>query len=73
VKTTILANGTLSITPETDIEAYALSRWSSENITADWYDARLPQLKIVLDLSAYADQMAAGMFVTLEQSGIFQK
>ncbi|SOE85670.1 hypothetical protein SAMN05446935_6144 [Burkholderia sp. YR290] len=64
MKTTILADGTLSITPESDLEAYALDRWSRENITSDWYCAtRVPPApKLILDCSEYADRM--GLFVT---------
>ena len=65
MKTTILADGTLNITPESDLEAYALDRWSRENITCDWYCAtRVPAApKIILDMSKYADAM--GVFVKM--------
>ncbi|OTP79464.1 hypothetical protein [Caballeronia sordidicola] len=66
MKTTILADGTLSVTPETDLEAYALSRWSTENIRADWYDARISAPpKIILDMSEYA--AAVGLFLVVPQ------
>lgn len=61
MKTAILANGTLSIAPESDLEAFALDRWSKENITGDWYDVRCQRPKIILDLSEYAARM--GVFV----------
>jgi hypothetical protein len=63
MKTTILADGTLSIAPESDIEAFALNCWSKENITGDWYDVRCHRPKIILDLSAYAERM--GLFVSV--------
>jgi hypothetical protein len=66
MKTTILADGTLSIAPESDLEAYALGRWSRENITNDWYCAtRVPPApKLIIDCSEYAASM--GLFVTVE-------
>lgn len=65
MKSTILADGTLSIAPESDLEAYALNRWAQENITSDWYAAgRVPPApKIILDCSEYAERM--GLFVVV--------
>jgi hypothetical protein len=54
MKTTIRADGTLVIAPETEFEAYALNCWGKENITSDWFDATRPQLKIIIDLSEYS-------------------
>jgi hypothetical protein len=61
MKTTITADGTLSISPESEFEAYALNCWGKENITQDWYDARRTQMKIIIDLSEYAEKL--GVFV----------
>ncbi|MBB2981768.1 hypothetical protein [Paraburkholderia tropica] len=36
MKATIKADGTLVVMPETEIEAYALGRWSATNMT-DWF------------------------------------
>ena len=66
MKATIRADGTLSVTPESDLEAYALSRWSTENIRSDWYDVRYSAPpKIILDMSDYA--AAIGFFVVAPQ------
>ncbi|HEX7906834.1 MAG TPA: hypothetical protein VF534_01910 [Paraburkholderia sp.] len=73
MKTTIRADGTLVIEPESGFEAYALNCWGRENITNDWYDARRPQLKIIIDLSAYADQLMPALLTSVEESGMFQK
>lgn len=68
MKTTILAGGTLSITPESDLEAFALNCWSRENITPDWYSATSPKApKIIIDMSDYAERM--GMFLTIGGHG----
>jgi hypothetical protein len=65
MKATILADGTLSIAPESGLEAYALDRWANENITSDWYCVtRVPPApKLILDCSEYADRM--DLFVTV--------
>lgn len=64
MKTTILADGTLSVTPESDLEAYALSRWSTENIRGGWCDVRASAPpKIIIDMSEYA--AAVGLFVAV--------
>lgn len=52
MKTTIMADGTLYIEPEGDLEAYARGKWSKENIH-DWFAATKPNLKIIIDLEAY--------------------
>ncbi|MEX3961049.1 hypothetical protein AB4Y42_02345 [Paraburkholderia sp. EG286B] len=41
MKATITAKGTLVVEPENELEAYALGKWSSANLT-DWYSA-IPQ------------------------------
>jgi hypothetical protein len=54
VKATVRADGTLIVAPESGLEAYALSRWSKENIRSDWYDVRMsPPPNIVVDLSDF--------------------
>lgn len=58
MKTTILADGTLSITPESDLDAYALNQWSIANL--DW--SRVPANgtplpKMILDCSEYAGRL----------------
>jgi hypothetical protein len=48
MKATITAAGELIVKPETELEAYALGRWSATNMT-DWYmggAASLPKLMI---------------------------
>lgn len=64
MKATILADGTLSIAPESGLEAYALDRWAKENIASDFYCAtRVPAApKIQLDFNGYVAQM--GVFAT---------
>jgi hypothetical protein len=63
VKTTILADGTLSVAPESELEAFALNCWGKENITSDWFNVTRPAPpKIIIDLSEYAGKL--GLFVT---------
>ncbi|RQV20649.1 hypothetical protein DF039_12495 [Burkholderia cenocepacia] len=64
MKTTILADGTLSISPESDLEAYALNQWGIANL--DW--SRVPANgtplpKMILDCSEYAGRL--GVFVKI--------
>ncbi|AIO24935.1 hypothetical protein [Burkholderia cepacia] len=64
MKTTILADGTLSISPESDLEAYALNQWGIANL--DW--SRVPAggqplPKMILDCSEYAGRL--GVFVKI--------
>lgn len=54
MKTTIRADGTLTIVPESEFEAFALNCWGKQNITTDWYDVRCQRPKIIIDLSEYA-------------------
>ncbi|WP_321944690.1 hypothetical protein [Burkholderia cenocepacia] len=64
MKTTILADGTLSITPETDLEAYALNQWGTANL--DWSRVsanETPLPKMILDCSEYAGRL--GVFVKI--------
>lgn len=66
MKTTILANGTLSIAPESELEAFALNCWADKNITSDWFNAARPAgpPKIIIDFSGYAEKL--GLFVTAD-------
>jgi hypothetical protein len=67
VKTTILADGTLSVSPESELEAFALNCWAKENITADWYAAnRHAPIKIIVDMSGYAGRL--GCFMTMREA-----
>jgi len=50
MKTTITADGTLNITPESDLEIYALSRWIEANGSGDWHNAQCLGPKIAVDL-----------------------
>ncbi|MBW9102928.1 hypothetical protein [Paraburkholderia phenoliruptrix] len=57
MKTTILADGTLSIKPESELEAYALGKWCERNL--DWRvasDASPPQM--IIDCSQYPAAIA---------------
>lgn len=67
MKTTIRADGTLVVAPESGLEAFALSRWSKENIRSDWYDVRMiPPPNIVVDLSDFP--VAVGMSTPMAQT-----
>lgn len=58
MKTTILADGTLSIAPESELEAFALNCWAEKNITSDWFNVTRPAPpKIIIDLSGYAEKL----------------
>jgi hypothetical protein len=59
MKATIRADGMLIIRPESDLEAYALSHWSEENLKTDWYRARERGYPVVVDLSGYDVRVAA--------------
>lgn len=62
MKTTILADGTLSITPESDLEAYALNQWGQVNLACfPIPPAGQPFPKMILDCSEYAERL--GVFV----------
>jgi len=52
VKTTIRADGTLHVTPETELEAYALNQWSKANFGSG-FEMRIPEIKIFVDMSSY--------------------
>ena len=53
MKATIRADGMLIGRPESDLEAYALSRWSGENLKTDWYNVRSTGHAVMVDLSGY--------------------
>ncbi|WP_454825378.1 hypothetical protein [Paraburkholderia xenovorans] len=57
MKSTILADGTLSIAPETELEAYALDQWCRVNI--DYRRATVHMPKICIDFSGYPGAMLA--------------
>lgn len=57
MKATILADGTLQISPESDLEAYALGQWSRANF-GDWFNACEPHVKIIVDMSGYPAALA---------------
>ena len=57
MKTTILADGTLSIQPESELEAYALGKWCERNL--DWRAATQPAPpQMIVDCSEYPDSIA---------------
>ncbi|GJH05019.1 hypothetical protein [Paraburkholderia terrae] len=65
MKTTILADGTLYITPESTLDAYALGQWSKANLDVAWFaQPHLP--KIIVDLSQYP---GASQPVVLDTNG----
>lgn len=55
MKTTISAVGTLIVSPENGLEAYALGRWSAVNLT-DWYSGNTKQLNIIIDCAEFLAQ-----------------
>ncbi|WP_186191039.1 hypothetical protein [Burkholderia gladioli] len=62
MKTTILADGTLSITPESDLEAYALNQWGQVNLDFSKIPANgQPLPNMILDCSEYVGRL--GIFV----------
>ncbi|UEP42739.1 hypothetical protein [Burkholderia sp. B21-005] len=62
MKTTILADGTLSITPESDLEAYALNQWGRANLDYSRVPPTCEPLpKMILELNEYAERL--GLFV----------
>ncbi|WP_186140066.1 hypothetical protein [Burkholderia gladioli] len=62
MKTTILAEGTLCITPESDLEAYALNQWGQVNLDFSKIPANgRPLPNMILDCSEYAGRL--GIFV----------
>lgn len=53
MKATIKANGMLVVVPETELEAYALGRWSAANMP-DWFDCSAkPTPKFMLDCDEF--------------------
>ncbi|WP_175760511.1 hypothetical protein [Burkholderia anthina] len=54
MKATILAGGALQITPESELEAYALGYWSRVNF-GDWFNAAQISANVIVDLSGYPE------------------
>ncbi|WP_124588254.1 hypothetical protein [Burkholderia cepacia] len=52
MKATIQADGTLVVTAESELDAYALGQWSRANI-GDWHNVTARTLAIMIDCSAY--------------------
>ena len=47
MKTTILADGTLRIAPESELEAYALDQWCRSNLDYLRVDVHMPKIIVV--------------------------
>ncbi|MBR8054166.1 hypothetical protein [Burkholderia vietnamiensis] len=62
MKATILAGGALQVTPETELEAYALGHWCRTNF-GDWFNAARVSVNVIVDLSKYpeANQMVVAV------------
>jgi hypothetical protein len=58
MKATIRSDGMLMVAPESDLEAYALSRWSSENLSGNWFDVRRGGFPVIVDLSDFPQSAA---------------
>ncbi|WP_369072881.1 hypothetical protein [Burkholderia gladioli] len=58
MKTTILADGTLCLRPETELEAYALNQWARSNLACGPIppDGR-PKPNIIIDCSEYVGML----------------
>ncbi|WP_176331009.1 hypothetical protein [Burkholderia vietnamiensis] len=54
MKATILAGGALQVTPETELEAYALGHWCRINF-GDWFNAARVSANVIVDLSGYPE------------------
>ncbi|WP_322055646.1 hypothetical protein [Burkholderia cenocepacia] len=54
MKATILAGGALQVTPETELEAYALGHWCRMNF-GDWFNAARVSTNVIVDLSGYPE------------------
>lgn len=67
MKGTILADGTLQISPESELEAYALGQWSRANF-GDWFNACEPCVKIIVNLSEYP-QAIEPLYIPQPQPG----
>lgn len=52
MKATITADGTLIVRPESEIEAYALARWSEVNFP-DWSNALASHPRLMTDCSEF--------------------
>ncbi|WP_131753577.1 hypothetical protein [Burkholderia vietnamiensis] len=52
MKATILTGGALLVTPESELDAYALAQWSKANLP-DWFNAASRHVNVIVDVSAY--------------------
>ncbi|SIT43707.1 hypothetical protein BN2476_350249 [Paraburkholderia piptadeniae] len=68
MKATILADGTLHVAPESDVEAYALDQWCRVNIDYRRADVHAP--KICVDFNDYPGAMQS---LTLRPPGEAQQ
>lgn len=57
MKATILADGTLSVAPESEFEAYALDQWCRANLDFRLAAAQIP--KICVDFTGFPGAMQA--------------
>lgn len=57
MKTDIKADGTLTIAPESELEAYALDQWCRANI--DYRRVHPPFPKIIVDFNGFPGAMQA--------------
>jgi hypothetical protein len=53
MKATISADGTLTVRPETELEAFALAQWSNLNMSDWWTDVRVTRPRLMTDCSEY--------------------
>jgi hypothetical protein len=57
VKATITADGTLVVRPKSEIEAYALARWSEANFS-DWFNALASRPRLMTDCSEFSGALS---------------
>lgn len=60
MKATICADGTLVVTPESELDAYALNQWALRNLARIPPPGEEPMPKMITDCSAYAGQLQIG-------------
>lgn len=58
MKATITADGALVVRPESELEAYALARWSESNFR-DWANVLVTPPKLTTDCSDYPGAFGA--------------
>ncbi|HGO6081854.1 TPA: hypothetical protein ACK3PA_006351 [Burkholderia cenocepacia] len=68
MKATILAGGALQVSPETELEAYALAQWSRVNF-GDWSNVHQFASNVIVDLSGYPAAVALSLTIPQPQSG----